>query len=100
MRNMLNTRDVMKFNRSLRVYLLIGITASLIGLVTTVYAQGTGTVGGSGGAPYELTCGPEEAIVGLEGRSGKYVDSIYLKCVRINDQGKWVGIVGAGGGDN
>lgn len=92
--------NAMKLSGPLRSYLLGGIAAVFIAMGTTVYAQdSTGTAGGRNPfaepppSPYEIACGPNEAVVGLTGESGQYVDYLKLKCVQINNQGKWVGDV-------
>jgi hypothetical protein len=86
-------------------------TAAAVGAMGLIFAapaavagqddQLTNTVGGSGGSPYDLTCGHERALVGVAGGAGWYVDRVQLLCVKIAHHGAWVGspaVVGSAGG--
>ncbi|WP_437551506.1 hypothetical protein WME97_10005 [Sorangium sp. So ce367] len=44
-----------------------------------------GSAGGYGGGPFSTLCPSGEVLVGLEGRSGKYVDQIGIQCAPVDD---------------
>ena len=45
----------------------------------------TGTAGGYGGGPFSITCPSNQAIVGLKGRSGGYVDRLGIFCSTVSN---------------
>lgn len=45
--------------------------------------------GGTGGQPFELNCGADEVLVGVEGTTGWYVDEFMILCTKLNADGSW-----------
>ena len=67
--------------------------ASIVRLVTaSATSSETPIVGGSGGAPFELSCNASEALVGVYGLADTTsVKRIGLRCVPVDSAGRWVG---------
>jgi len=76
------------FGRSGTVIDRLGIRCGRLGPV----GEGTGIVaprsvkgpsGGPGGAPFELWCPANQVVTSIEGRSGRYVDQIAVRCPNL-----------------
>lgn len=65
------------------------------------YQYRTGYVGGTGGTNYTITCPAGQAVVGLYGRSGSYVDQWGLYCSHVSTwrtSGTVESVTGSAGG--
>lgn len=51
----------------------------------------TPAVGGAGGSPFQLACESGEVLAGVYGRSGTLVNQVGLRCIRIDENGAWIG---------
>lgn len=51
----------------------------------------TPAVGGAGGGPFQLACESGEVLAGVYGRSGTLVNQVGLRCIRIDENGAWIG---------
>jgi YVTN family beta-propeller protein len=51
----------------------------------------TPTIGGSGGAAFQLSCAVDEVLVGVHGRYATYVNQVGPQCVRVDQFGHWIG---------
>ncbi len=51
----------------------------------------TPTIGGAGGAPFQLVCDADQTLVGAHGRYDTYVNQIGAQCVRVDQFGHWIG---------
>ena len=52
----------------------------------------TAVVGGTGGAPFQVSCNADEAVVGVYGNSaGTYVNRVGVHCIQIDQSGRWIG---------
>lgn len=52
----------------------------------------TAVVGGSGGAPFQVSCNSDETVVGIFGNSaGTYVNRVGVRCVQVDQSGRWIG---------
>ena len=47
--------------------------------------------GGKQGNDIKLACGPDEVLVGTMTRNGNWLDAIAALCVRVSDDGNWIG---------
>lgn len=59
-----------------------GVFLDGVGLVCGREDQRTGLAGGSGGAPFERRCPPDEIATGLLARSSSLIDAVGLVCGR------------------
>ena len=62
--------------------LCLAANVLLLGGASLALATDTPTVGGSGGGPFRLQCPPGHFLVGLEGRTGLWIDQITALCAR------------------
>lgn len=52
----------------------------------------TPTIGGSGGAPFSISCDSAEVLVGVYGlANGTYVKRVGVRCVQVDSAGRWIG---------
>ncbi|HUQ52655.1 MAG TPA: galactose oxidase-like domain-containing protein, partial [Gammaproteobacteria bacterium] len=52
----------------------------------------TATIGGAGGAAFNLACAADETLVGVHGRYGtNYVNQVGAQCVKVDQFGRWIG---------
>ncbi len=51
----------------------------------------TPTIGGGGGAPFQLACDSDQVLVGIHGRFATYVNQVGPQCVAIDQFGRWIG---------
>ena len=51
----------------------------------------TPVAGGAGGAPFMLACAADEVLVGMNGTTATYVQQVSPLCVRVNQNGQWLG---------
>jgi hypothetical protein len=52
----------------------------------------TAVVGGSGGAPFQVSCNADETVVGVYGNSaGTYVNRVGVRCIQVDQSGRWIG---------
>ncbi len=51
----------------------------------------TPTIGGGGGAPFQLACDADQVLVGVHGRYATYVNQVGPQCVAIDQFGRWIG---------
>lgn len=51
----------------------------------------TPTIGGGGGAPFQLACDADQVLVGIHGRYATYVNQVGPQCVAIDQFGRWIG---------
>lgn len=64
----------------------------------------TGTVGGTGGTPFQRLCPRDHAVSGFRGRGGMYVDELGIRCRPLGDAfdlvgtGTWLDTVSSGRG--
>jgi fructan beta-fructosidase len=65
---------------------------------TSIDAQTTIPIGGSGGVPYRAACGPGEVLVGLVMRATpakvplvQWLESAYPICSKVDASGRWTG---------
>jgi hypothetical protein len=79
------------------VSLIVILGASILGvdLLSTPAAARLAPydgIGGSGGVPFRLDCGPSAVLIGIRGQSGVVIDQIAGLCVKIDPiSGVWVG---------
>jgi hypothetical protein len=59
--------------------------------VTRLAPSYTGIRGGSGGRPFNLSCSDGEVLVGVNARSGAFVDRLQGVCSRVTSTGAWTG---------
>jgi hypothetical protein len=59
-----------------------GVFLDGVGLVCGRGDRRTGVAGGSGGAPFERRCPPDEIATGLLARSSSLIDAVGLVCGR------------------
>ncbi len=68
------------------------VAVSLLAIpATTLALDYTSTAGGSGGTSYTASCGSDQALVGIKGYAGSYMDGLQGICAQINYDGSWVG---------
>lgn len=66
----------------------------------------TALAGGSGGNAFNLDCGANMSLVGIQGKAGSLIDSVQGVCAQLNADGSQLGrkvltgIAGGGGGGN
>jgi YVTN family beta-propeller protein len=51
----------------------------------------TPSIGGGGGAPFQIACPVDETVVGVHGNFGTYVNQIGPQCVKVDQIGRWIG---------
>jgi YVTN family beta-propeller protein len=51
----------------------------------------TPVAGGAGGGPFTLACNADEVLVGMNGTTATYVQQVSPLCVRVNQNGEWIG---------
>ncbi len=52
----------------------------------------TATIGGNGGAAFNLACAVDEVLAGVHGRFGaNYVNQVGAQCVKVDQFGRWIG---------
>ena len=52
----------------------------------------TAVVGGTGGAPFQVSCNADETVVGVYGNSaGTYVNRVGVRCIQVDQSGRWIG---------
>jgi hypothetical protein len=47
--------------------------------------------GRRGGGPFTLACNADEVLVGMNGTTNTYVQQVSPLCVRVNQNGEWIG---------
>ncbi len=69
----------------------LGLSSGEQGSINVDIEPGTlmETHGGGGGSPFSLSCGPGQAVVGFGGRSGKYLDRLFLRCASVTLVDDW-----------
>jgi hypothetical protein len=79
-----------------------GVRGELFGALSKT---ADGAIGGTGGQPVQLICGPNKAVVGMRGRSGTYLDAVAIACASVNADGtiksgtiSWTNTMGGRGG--
>ena len=67
-------------------------SVALVGSAGDAVAATTAVVGGRGGlSRYNLDCLSKEALVGIHGNAGAWLNRIGAKCVEVSAEGNWVG---------
>ncbi len=52
----------------------------------------TAVIGGTGGAPFQVSCNSDETLVGVYGNSaGTYVNRVGVQCIQVDQGGRWIG---------
>lgn len=51
----------------------------------------TALIGGTAGSEFQIQCPSGEALAGIAGRSGAWLDALGQVCVKIDATGKWIG---------
>ncbi len=51
----------------------------------------TEALGGFGGGPFSLECPGDQVLVGMNGTTGTYLNSVGARCVAVDQQGNWIG---------
>ncbi|TAK55032.1 MAG: hypothetical protein EPO25_05115 [Gammaproteobacteria bacterium] len=57
----------------------------------TLAVDYTSTAGGGGGTSYSVGCGANQALVGVKGYAGSYIDGLQGICAQISYDGSWLG---------
>lgn len=89
-------------NRSI-VLAAVALCAASGDVLATDYTE---LAGGSGGSAFNLDCGANMSLVGIQGKAGSMVDSVQGVCAQINADGsklggnKLTGKAGGAGGDS
>ncbi len=65
--------------------------AAIDGVTSSNADEQNETVGGNGGAAFDLSCSATEVLVGMHGTTGTYVNSVGPRCVAVDNAGNWVG---------
>lgn len=75
-----------------RLALSLGATVLLFSPSLAFADLTTALAGGSGGTEYAGACRPGEAVVGVHGRAGMWIDRLGPQCVKVNSgTGQWEG---------
>jgi hypothetical protein len=74
-----------------RTRFAVAVAVGLSAITTNAFATDTSIAGGSGGSSYTLSCGRDQALVGIKGKEGTYVDRVQGVCAQINIDGSWQG---------
>ncbi|MES2664254.1 MAG: galactose oxidase-like domain-containing protein [Pseudomonadota bacterium] len=61
----------------------------ILRLAPTTKIENSLSVGGNGGAPFQIDCGSNQVLAGIGGRSGDAIDQISAYCVNVNQTGQW-----------
>ena len=75
--------------------LAVSLCAASPGVLATDY---TGLAGGSGGSGFDLDCGANMSLIGIQGKAGSLIDSVQGVCAQFNADGTKLG--GSGPGQN
>jgi large repetitive protein len=81
----LNEQGVPSVSRMVRV------GATTVDLPIPPVPDLTPVAGGTGGAPFMLACAADEVLVGMNGTTATYVQQVSPLCVRVNQNGQWLG---------
>lgn len=71
-----------------KAYSLLCAALVVTGLSAPALATDLGAFGGTGGTPFRDECAPGEYLVGLDGRTGAWLDAIGAVCARWNASSK------------
>jgi hypothetical protein len=69
----------------LRIVVAAGLLGSFLAEPTSAFGQGNGVIFGCAGT--------DMVLVGLKGRSGWWIDGMDPLCVRLKDDGSWIGSI-------
>lgn len=78
--------------------LAVSLCAASPGVLATDY---TGLAGGSGGSGFDLDCGANMSLIGIQGKAGSLIDSVQGVCAQFNADGTKLGsnvLTGKAGG--
>ncbi|MBM5812466.1 MAG: hypothetical protein FJ191_10960 [Gammaproteobacteria bacterium] len=68
------------------------VAVSLLAVpATTLALDYTSTAGGGGGTSFTASCGSDQALVGIKGYAGSFIDGLQGVCVQVSHDGSWVG---------